>query len=90
MVRRRVPLAALASALVLSGLWWWAVLRLALVPDRAGLVEGAAAAGAGDSACFRCTSPPHPGREGPPGGVPAGAPRYATRSRKGCGTSCGT
>ncbi|MCP9943998.1 hypothetical protein LUX12_03005 [Streptomyces somaliensis] len=45
MVRRRVPLAALASALVLSGLWWWAVLRLALVPDRAGLVEGAAAAG---------------------------------------------
>ncbi|URM89381.1 hypothetical protein LUW75_04435 [Streptomyces sp. MRC013] len=44
MVRRRVPLPALASALVLGGLWWWAVLRLALVPDRAGLVEGAAAA----------------------------------------------
>lgn len=44
MVWRRVPLPALASALVLGGLWWWAVLRLALVPDRAGLAEGVAAA----------------------------------------------
>ncbi|MCP9957003.1 MULTISPECIES: hypothetical protein [Streptomyces] len=44
MVRRRTPLPALLSALVVGGLWWWAVLRLALVPDRAGLVEGVAAA----------------------------------------------
>ncbi|CAL9548715.1 hypothetical protein [Streptomyces sp. enrichment culture] len=47
MVRRRVPLPALVSALVLlviGGLWWWAALRLALVPDRAGLVEGVAVA----------------------------------------------
>ncbi len=44
MVRRRVPLPALVSALVLGGLWWWAVLRLALVPERTGLVEGAVAA----------------------------------------------
>lgn len=45
MVRRRVPLPALALALVLGGLWWWAVLRLALAPGQAGLVEGTMAAG---------------------------------------------
>ena len=39
MVRRWVP------ALVLGGVWWWAVLRLALEPAHAGLVEGAVAAG---------------------------------------------
>ncbi|MER0429392.1 hypothetical protein [Streptomyces microflavus] len=39
MVRRWVP------ALVLGGLWWWAVLRLALQPEQAGAVEGAVAAG---------------------------------------------
>ncbi|MFC5170680.1 hypothetical protein [Streptomyces mutomycini] len=39
MVRRWVP------ALVLGGLWWWAVLRLVLEPEHAGLVEGAVAAG---------------------------------------------
>lgn len=44
MVRGRVPLPALASALVLGGLWWWAVLRLALVPEQTGLIDGAAAA----------------------------------------------
>ena len=32
------------AALGLGALWWWAVLRLALVPD-AGVVEGAVAAG---------------------------------------------
>jgi len=31
-------------ALGLGGLWWWSVLRLALVPD-AGVLEGAVAAG---------------------------------------------
>ncbi|MFE4217021.1 hypothetical protein [Streptomyces sp. NPDC056844] len=39
MVRRWMP------ALVLGGVWWWAVLRLALEPEHAGLVEGAVAAG---------------------------------------------
>jgi hypothetical protein len=39
MVRRWVP------APVLGGLWWWAVLRLLLEPEHAGLVEGAVAAG---------------------------------------------
>lgn len=39
MVRRWVP------ALVLGGVWWWAVLRLVLEPAHAGLVEGAVAAG---------------------------------------------
>ncbi|MFF8606416.1 hypothetical protein ACF06X_10785 [Streptomyces sp. NPDC015346] len=48
MVRRRVPLVTLAltaGGLVVGGLWWWAVLRLVLVPERSGLVEGAVAAG---------------------------------------------
>ncbi|MFE9701581.1 hypothetical protein [Streptomyces sp. NPDC006270] len=39
MERRWMP------ALVLGGLWWWAVLRLLLRPEQAGLVEGAVAAG---------------------------------------------
>ncbi|MFD5876957.1 hypothetical protein [Streptomyces sp. NPDC060322] len=39
MVRRWVP------ALVLGGAWWWAVLRLLLKPEHAGVVEGAVAAG---------------------------------------------
>jgi hypothetical protein len=39
MVRRWVP------ALVLGGVWWWAVLRLVLQPEHAGLVEGAVTAG---------------------------------------------
>ncbi|MFF1833123.1 hypothetical protein ACFVXE_02710 [Streptomyces sp. NPDC058231] len=39
MVRRWAP------ALVLGGVWWWAVLRLVLQPEHAGLVEGAVMAG---------------------------------------------
>ncbi|MFD9504335.1 hypothetical protein [Streptomyces sp. NPDC060035] len=34
-----------ALVLVLGGVWWWAVLRLILEPEQAGLVEGAVAAG---------------------------------------------
>ncbi|MFI6054242.1 hypothetical protein ACIBCO_29645 [Streptomyces violascens] len=32
-------------ALVVAALWWWAVLRMALVPGRVGFVEGAMVAG---------------------------------------------
>ncbi|WP_369146863.1 hypothetical protein [Streptomyces sp. R44] len=48
MVRRRVPLvtlALLACGLAAGGLWWWAVLRLMLLPGESGPVEGAVAAG---------------------------------------------
>ncbi|MFJ7959369.1 hypothetical protein ACIQ62_24100 [Streptomyces sp. NPDC096319] len=48
MVRRRIPLvtlALLACGLAAGGIWWWAVLRLLLVPGEAGPVEGAVAAG---------------------------------------------
>ncbi|MEU5920781.1 hypothetical protein ACWEPZ_12690 [Streptomyces sp. NPDC004288] len=48
MIRRRVPLvtlALLACGLAAGGLWWWAVLRLLLVPAETGTVEGAVAAG---------------------------------------------
>ncbi|MET9555922.1 hypothetical protein [Streptomyces sp. NPDC006645] len=41
MARRRNLLPVLA----LGGLWWWAVLRLALTPEHAGVIEGAVAAG---------------------------------------------
>ncbi|MGW6568160.1 hypothetical protein [Streptomyces sp. NPDC054975] len=48
MVRRRVALVTpvwVAGGLAAGGLWWWAVLRLVLVPEQSGLVEGAVAAG---------------------------------------------
>ncbi|MFE9374646.1 hypothetical protein ACFYM2_33425 [Streptomyces sp. NPDC006711] len=32
-------------ALIVAGLWWWAVLRLVFVPGHAGLIEGAMVAG---------------------------------------------
>ncbi|WP_231626899.1 hypothetical protein [Streptomyces apocyni] len=32
-------------ALGLGAVWWWAVLRLAVVPERSGVVEGAVAVG---------------------------------------------
>ncbi|MFD5034632.1 hypothetical protein ACFWM0_30100 [Streptomyces sp. NPDC058405] len=35
----------LLPALTLGGLWWWAVLRLALEPEHTGIVEGAVVAG---------------------------------------------
>ncbi|MGW0703409.1 hypothetical protein ACWD0A_29690 [Streptomyces sp. NPDC002867] len=38
-----VPVALLG--LVAGAVWWWAVLRLALVPEHAGVIEGAVAAG---------------------------------------------
>lgn len=38
------PTVRWGAALALGALWWWAVLRLALVPD-AGVLEGAVAAG---------------------------------------------
>ncbi|MFI6084647.1 hypothetical protein ACIBBB_27375 [Streptomyces sp. NPDC051217] len=41
MARRWILLPVLA----LGGLWWWAVLRLALAPEHAGVIEGAVAAG---------------------------------------------
>ncbi|MFD0430617.1 hypothetical protein ACFQ60_34400 [Streptomyces zhihengii] len=33
--------------LVAGGLWWWAVLRLAFVPEQAGVLEGASPRAAG-------------------------------------------
>nr|WP_107050515.1 hypothetical protein [Streptomyces sp. NRRL F-2580] len=40
----RIP-AALALALTVGVLWWWAVLRLVLAPEESGAVEGAVAVG---------------------------------------------
>ncbi|MFF8267349.1 hypothetical protein ACF059_08140 [Streptomyces sp. NPDC016562] len=40
----RIP-AALALALAVGALWWWAVLRLVLAPEESGAVEGAVAVG---------------------------------------------
>jgi hypothetical protein len=44
-VRGVVLVPTVALGVVAGGLWWWAVLRLTLVPEQAGLVEGAMAAG---------------------------------------------
>ncbi|MFD4143828.1 hypothetical protein OHS70_09630 [Streptomyces sp. NBC_00390] len=38
-----VPVVALG--LVVGGAWWWAVLRLVLMPEQSGAIEGAVAAG---------------------------------------------
>ncbi|WTY59442.1 hypothetical protein OG232_28640 [Streptomyces sp. NBC_01411] len=43
MVRRWVP--AVMPALIVGGLWWWAVLRLVLAPGESGPLEGAVAVG---------------------------------------------
>ncbi|MEV8588439.1 hypothetical protein [Streptomyces sp. NPDC051180] len=48
MVRRRFPpvtLALVAVGLVAGGLWWWALVRLLLIPGETGPVEGAVIAG---------------------------------------------
>ncbi|HET6353886.1 hypothetical protein [Streptomyces sp.] len=42
-VRGVAPVVTLG--LMAGGLWWWAVLRLVIVPEQSGLVEGAVAAG---------------------------------------------
>ncbi|WP_267243796.1 hypothetical protein [Streptomyces sp. PR69] len=45
MAIRGSALGPAALGLVGGALWWWAVLRWALVPERTGLVEATAAAG---------------------------------------------
>lgn len=45
MVRRWMP--AVIPALILGGLWWWAVLRLVLVPGASGPLEGTVVIGGG-------------------------------------------
>ncbi|MEU1088175.1 hypothetical protein ABZ401_15315 [Streptomyces sp. NPDC005892] len=66
-----------------GGLWWWAVLRLVLVPGQAGTVEGAVAAGGWGLSLL----PVHVAAAGTSGGAPrhdgsiSGRPflRYARR-----------
>jgi hypothetical protein len=83
MERRWVP------ALVLGGLWWWAVLRLVLHPDQAGPVEGAVVAGGWGLSLL----PVHvasvvPGSPVGPVGSPAGRrPTRAWRRRRSAGGS---
>jgi len=64
-----------AVALGLGVLWWWAVLRLVLVPG-AGVVEGAVAAGGWGLSVLPVHCVPH-GRA--VGGVDAGRRRRALR-----------
>ncbi|MFI1978536.1 MULTISPECIES: hypothetical protein [Streptomyces] len=87
MVRRRVPLmtlALVALGVAAGGLWWWAVLRLLLVPAETGTVEGAVAAGGWGlsllpvhvAASSRRTAS---GVAGGTAGVPVGEPGAASR-----------
>lgn len=41
----RIPVVSATLALTVGALWWWAVLRLVLVPAESGAVEGAVAVG---------------------------------------------
>ncbi|MEU8763791.1 hypothetical protein [Streptomyces sp. NPDC048659] len=95
MVRRRVPLVTLtlvAVGLVAGGLWWWAVLRLLLVPGEAGPVEGAVAAGGwglsllpvhvAASSRRRAAASGRPDAQGTPGEVPERPVTTASRRRR--------
>ncbi|MFJ1595263.1 hypothetical protein ACIOD0_34245 [Kitasatospora albolonga] len=66
MVRRWVP------ALVLGGVWWWAVLRLVLQPEQAGAVEGAVAAGGWGLSLLPVHVASLAGAPGPGRGLPEG------------------
>ena len=44
-IRGAVLVPVVVLGLVAGGLWWWAVLRLVLVPEYSGVLEGAVAAG---------------------------------------------
>ncbi|WP_079039315.1 hypothetical protein [Streptomyces sp. Root431] len=92
MVRRRVPpvtLALVAVGLVAGGLWWWAVLRLLLVPGDAGTVEGAVAAGGWGLSLLPvhvAASVRRPGLGRAGGGVGAGVTKASRRRRWGAGS----
>ncbi|MGW0563938.1 hypothetical protein ACWDZ4_25850 [Streptomyces sp. NPDC003016] len=43
--RGRGALLVLLLVCVLGAVWWWAVLRIVLLPEQAGIVEGVVAAG---------------------------------------------
>ncbi|MFM9596555.1 hypothetical protein ACKI1J_38945 [Streptomyces scabiei] len=60
------------AALGLGALWWWGVLRLALVPD-AGAVEGAVAAGGWGLSLLPVHCVPKGRAPGRPGGASGGA-----------------
>ncbi|QFR00759.1 hypothetical protein F9278_36400 [Streptomyces phaeolivaceus] len=60
------------AALGLGALWWWGVLRLALVPD-AGAVEGAVAAGGWGLSLLPVHCVPKRRVPGRPGGASGGA-----------------
>lgn len=71
---RPLLVAGLGLAGLLGGaLWWWAVLRLTLAPDRAGLVEGAVAAGGWGLGLLPVHATAFRSRKAPPGPPNAGA-----------------
>ncbi|MGW8888810.1 hypothetical protein [Streptomyces sp. NPDC055749] len=77
MTRRWVP------ALVLGALWWWAVLRLVLEPEHAGVIEGAVAAGGWGLSLL----PVHVAASARPGGT--GSRSAGARERSGEGGAGG-
>ncbi|MFE0703874.1 hypothetical protein [Streptomyces sp. NPDC058872] len=86
MVRRGVPLvtlALLACGVAAGGLWWWAVLRLLFVPDGAGPVEGAVAAGGWGLSLLPVHVAAASGRRGT---MPGGVTRAWRRRRWGAGS----
>ncbi|MEV5974498.1 hypothetical protein [Streptomyces sp. NPDC051921] len=89
MVGRRVPLVTLilvAAGLVAGGLWWWAVMRLLLVPGDTGPVEGAVAAGGWGLSLLPVHVAASSGRRGAPWRLVGVVTRASSRRRWGGGS----
>ncbi|MEV7441170.1 hypothetical protein AB0O22_08465 [Streptomyces sp. NPDC091204] len=86
----RIP-AALALALTVGVLWWWAVLRLVLAPEESGAVEGAVAVGGWGLGLLPVHCVPGPvrkARRSARAGVRGGAAGGSDGSEGGAGASC--
>ncbi|MFD7169629.1 hypothetical protein [Streptomyces violascens] len=66
-------------ALVVAALWWWAVLRMVLVPGRTGFVEGAMVAGGWGLSLLPVHVTPEPSAR-------SGSTRASRRRRWGAGS----
>ncbi|WSZ81960.1 hypothetical protein OG584_08105 [Streptomyces sp. NBC_00859] len=84
MVRQWVP--AVVPAIVVGGVWWWAVLRLVLAPGDSGPLEGAVAIGGWGLSLLPIHVVAIPGRR-PPGGRPPG--RWSSGGRPSGGRPSG-
>lgn len=76
-----------AIALLAGALWWWATLRLAMAPDRAGPVEGLVAAGGWGLSLIPLHSVTRSGSSGSSVGGARGSARVPVPGQRGHRTS---